>query len=246
MICRTCLRRAAGLTTRSITTQPAARPSPITTTTRTLTTTPRRLNASPSPISSAPATEPTATASTPELTPLTPSTPDSLKTGTLSSCAEGTVLNGLNYFKGKADPVALADAAYPAWLWNCLEVQKKAGAGEGAETGDEFCLLPPPKYPPPHPAANQSVCVPPAKSKKQRRLALKRQRQQEERLLASGDLSALAPKVPLQKQTINLPGAEPGNLAQAVEAADARDELRRAMRKERRAGIRESNYLKSM
>jgi large subunit ribosomal protein L54 len=85
-----------------------------------------------------------------------------------------------------------------------------------------------------------------AKSKKQRRLALKRKRTQEARLLASGDLEALVPKIPLQKQTVNLPGAEPGNVGQAVEAVDKREELRRAMRKERRAGIKESNYLKAM
>ncbi len=101
----------------------------------------------------------------------------------------------------------------------------------------------PPKY---HPHHRPNVECATAKSKKQRRLALKRQRQQEARLLASGDLAALVPKVPLQKQTVNLPSAEPGNLTQAVEAAEAREELRRAMRKERRAGIRESNYLKSM
>lgn len=85
-----------------------------------------------------------------------------------------------------------------------------------------------------------------AKSKKQRRLALKKQRQQEAKLLASGDLEALAPKIPLQKQTVNLPAAEPGNVAQAIEAVDKREELRKAMRKERRAKIRESNYLKAM
>jgi large subunit ribosomal protein L54 len=85
-----------------------------------------------------------------------------------------------------------------------------------------------------------------AKSKKQRRLALKRQRQQEARLLASGDLEALVPKVPLQKQSVNLPAAEPNNLEEAIEAVEKREELRRAMRKERRAKIKESNYLKAM
>jgi large subunit ribosomal protein L54 len=57
----------------------------------------------------------------------------------LSSCPEGTVLTGLNYFKNKTDPVALADDAYPAWLWKCLDVQKKADEGEADEAGDEFC-----------------------------------------------------------------------------------------------------------
>lgn len=57
----------------------------------------------------------------------------------LSSCPAGTVLNGLNYFKGKTDPVALPDDEYPEWLWSCLDVQKKADAEEDADAGDEFC-----------------------------------------------------------------------------------------------------------
>lgn len=85
-----------------------------------------------------------------------------------------------------------------------------------------------------------------AKSKKQRRLALKQQRLQEAKLLESGDLAALVPKIPLQKQTVNLPAAETGDVGQAIEAVGKREELRRAMRKERRAGIKESNYLKGM
>ncbi len=161
MICRTCLRRAAGLTTRPLTTPRIARPIPTTaaSTTRPFTTTLPSRNASPSPSSSAPAatTEPSTPATTdkPELTPLTPATPEFMKAGAASSCPEGTVLNGLNYHKGKKDPVALADAAYPAWLWDCLEVQKKAGDGAGAEAGDEFCTAhpkQPPQIPPPPPS----------------------------------------------------------------------------------------------
>ena len=49
------------------------------------------------------------------------------------------MLNGLNYFKGKQDPVALADNEYPAWLWDCLLVQKKANEEAEADAGDEFC-----------------------------------------------------------------------------------------------------------
>ncbi|KAH6650043.1 mitochondrial ribosomal protein L37-domain-containing protein [Chaetomium tenue] len=222
MICRTCLRRAAGFTTRQITPQPFTR---ATAAARTFTTTLRTRNATPTAPTAAPATTTAAAESTPDLTPLTPpSAGDSeATTEPRSSCPEGTVLSGLNYIKGKNDPVALADEAYPAWLWNCLEVQKKADSTADADAGDEF-----------------------SKSKKQRRLALKRKRVQEARLLASGDLEALVPKIPLQKQTINLPGAEPGNVGQAVAAVDKREELRRAMRKERRAGIKEANYLKAM
>ncbi len=85
-----------------------------------------------------------------------------------------------------------------------------------------------------------------AKSKKQRRLAAKRQKAAEAEMLASGNLEALQPKIPIQQQSINLQGAEDGNVADNIAAADKRQELRLAMRKERRAKIKESNYLKSM
>lgn len=84
-----------------------------------------------------------------------------------------------------------------------------------------------------------------AKSKKQRKLAAKRAKEREARLLAEGNLEALAPKIPLQHQSINLPGQEGGSLEHNLESAAARDELKKAMRKERRAKIKESNYLKS-
>ncbi|KAK4101644.1 hypothetical protein N658DRAFT_523742 [Parathielavia hyrcaniae] len=225
MICRACLRQAGLPSTRQITAQPLTRKPAAAA--RYFSTTLTTRNAAPSPAAAALAT---ASASapvadepaTPDLTPLMPPPADA-KAASLSSCTPGTLLNGLNYFKNKTDPVALPDEAYPSWLWKCLEVQKKADAATDADAGDEF-----------------------SKSKKQRRLALKRQRQQEAKLLASGDLAALVPKIPLQKQTVNLPGAEPGNLAQAVEAVDKREELRQAMRKERRAKIKETNYLKAM
>lgn len=87
---------------------------------------------------------------------------------------------------------------------------------------------------------------PTAKSKKQRKLAAKRQRTLEARLLAEGNLEALAPKVPLQEQSINLPGEEGGTAEQNIAALRAREDLRKAMRKERKAKIKETNYLKSM
>jgi hypothetical protein len=65
-----------------------------------------------------------------------------------SSCPPGTVLNGLNYFKGKTDPVALPDSEYPEWLWSCLDVTKGSAAEEDADAGDEFCMLP--HHLPPH------------------------------------------------------------------------------------------------
>jgi large subunit ribosomal protein L54 len=85
-----------------------------------------------------------------------------------------------------------------------------------------------------------------AKSAKQRKLAAKKQKALEARLLAEGNLEALAPKVPLQQQSINLPGRENASVQENIEAAAKREELRRAMRKERKAKIKEDNYLKSM
>jgi large subunit ribosomal protein L54 len=55
-----------------------------------------------------------------------------------SICPAGTVLSGLNYFKGKEDPVALPDEAYPEWLWKCLELPPKPEADTTA-TAEEFC-----------------------------------------------------------------------------------------------------------
>jgi large subunit ribosomal protein L54 len=48
-------------------------------------------------------------------------------------------LKGLNYLKGRDDPVALEDEEYPEWLWHCLDVKKKSGDEEGA-VGDLFCI----------------------------------------------------------------------------------------------------------
>ncbi|KAF9406602.1 39S ribosomal protein L37, mitochondrial [Podila epigama] len=44
----------------------------------------------------------------------------------VSSAPEGTVLKGINYMKDGKNPVALADDAYPDWLWeiNDPEVRK--------------------------------------------------------------------------------------------------------------------------
>ncbi|KAI9171532.1 hypothetical protein HJFPF1_01018 [Paramyrothecium foliicola] len=140
-----------------------------------------------------------------------------------SICVEGTVLTGLNYTKGKQDPVALKDEDYPEWLWSCLDVMKKSSDAGDDGAADEF-----------------------SKSRKVRREAAKRQRALEAKLLAGGDLEALAPKIPLQHQSVNLPGSENATVAENIEAANKREELRKAMRKERKAKIKESNYLKSM
>jgi large subunit ribosomal protein L54 len=77
-------------------------------------------------------------------------------------------------------------------------------------------------------------------------VAAKRQRKLEARLLASGDTEALVPKVPLQQQTIDLPANEEGSVKGALQAVEKREELTKAMRGERRAKIKERNFLKGM
>jgi large subunit ribosomal protein L54 len=47
-------------------------------------------------------------------------------------------LKGLNYFKGRDDPVALKEDEYPEWLWRCLDAKKVEGEDD-ASAGDEFC-----------------------------------------------------------------------------------------------------------
>ncbi|KAI5205699.1 hypothetical protein E4T39_02801 [Aureobasidium subglaciale] len=136
-----------------------------------------------------------------------------------SSVAAGTPLKGLNFIKGKNDPVALEDSEYPTWLWGILKKKggESAGAADASVEGDLF-----------------------SKSKKQRRVAAKALRKQQ--LLNPG---ALAPKVPLHEQTIDLPAGD-GSLNGAIEAMEARDALTKSMRKNRRAKIKEANFLKAM
>jgi len=148
MICRTCLRRAAGLASRqlnlsSTTTLSQTLAAPFSTTTlRTFSTSLPILNTS----SASAEAQPAAAQGAPDLNPVTPGAAAAAAEGEgkkpLSSCPAGTVLKGLNYFKGKNDPVALPDEAYPEWLWRCLEVKKKTNEGEeGVDVGDEFCTF---------------------------------------------------------------------------------------------------------
>ena len=64
----------------------------------------------------------------------------------VSAAQAGSVLKGINYIKGRDDPVAKAEEEYPEWLWKCLETEKKGGE-EGAIEGDEFCAYIPAWWP---------------------------------------------------------------------------------------------------
>lgn len=121
MICRSCLQRATALGQRSIVQRAPIR---------------RTFSAiSPRQSAAAAAAAPTAPAGSNAT-----ATPD--EAAARSSCPPGTILNGLNYFKGKTDPVALPDTDYPEWLWSCLDVTKGSAAEEDADAGDEFCTFP--------------------------------------------------------------------------------------------------------
>ncbi|RKP05055.1 mitochondrial ribosomal protein L37-domain-containing protein, partial [Thamnocephalis sphaerospora] len=48
----------------------------------------------------------------------------------VSSTPEGTVLKGLNYMREGKDPVALADDAYPDWIWTLLTPRPPTGQME--------------------------------------------------------------------------------------------------------------------
>ncbi|KAI1106713.1 mitochondrial ribosomal protein L37-domain-containing protein [Jackrogersella minutella] len=215
MNCQRCLRRASALSSRIPRIIPLRSPAA-----------PRPFSHTIAQRSSAPAPEPPPPSDGEQQpafsTPLADDAAAEEKPG-LSICPEGTVLTGLNYFKNRQDPVALADDAYPEWLWTVLETQNQNDTEEEDDAALEF-----------------------SKSKKQRRLAAKRQRALEARILAEGNLEALAPKIPLQQQSINLPANQDGTTEGAIAAKEARDSLNKAMRLERRIKIKESNYLKTM
>ena len=79
-----------------------------------------------------------------------------------------------------------------------------------------------------------------AKSKKQRQRAAKALRKQQ--LLHP---EALAPKVPVYEQSVDLPGGD-GSVRGALRAGEAREDLTRKMREKRRGSIKEENFLKGM
>lgn len=50
------------------------------------------------------------------------------------------MLKGLNFYKDKQDPVAMADDEYPAWLWGVLDKGKGGveAKGAGVDEGDLY------------------------------------------------------------------------------------------------------------
>ncbi|KZF23726.1 hypothetical protein L228DRAFT_260497 [Xylona heveae TC161] len=178
------------------------------------------------PDGAGPSSATSTSAAQPFSTPLTPSPAAQGIKGTpakssapaipVSSVPAGTPLKGLAFLKNQPDPIAKEDSEYPAWLWKCL-AEKEAANEKEAEVGDLY-----------------------SKSRKQRRLAAKRLRK-----LALLNPESLAPKVPLQEQSIDLPAGD-GTAQGAIEAKFSRDELTKAMRTKRRSLIKEDNFLRGM
>lgn len=54
------------------------------------------------------------------------------------------------------------------------------------------------------------------------------------------------PRVPLEEQSIDLPGNKDGTMVGALEALRARQDLTKALRTKRRSAIKEANFLKGM
>ncbi|KAG8626398.1 hypothetical protein KVT40_005343 [Elsinoe batatas] len=190
--------------------------------------------ASPRPAPPGTSHQPPAATSTsaaqPFSAPLTPAQPKAKKEKApkipKSSIPAGMPLKGLNLIKGKQDPIAMEDKDYPAWLWTLLVDSKSSGSGAAEGEGDLY-----------------------AKSAKQRRKAAKALRKREAALAASGE--SLAPPVPIEEQSVDLPVGDSLGTSEAavqlnIEATSARQDVTKALRKKRRAKIKEMNFLKSM
>ena len=50
-----------------------------------------------------------------------------------STCPADTILPGINYLKGQAPVVALADEEYPQWLWTILQPKVLEDDGPGGK-----------------------------------------------------------------------------------------------------------------
>ena len=143
MICRSCIRSAAS-TALGRRPAPAGAPALALARRPLSTSLPRRGQTDAAPASAVAGPVPPAETPNPVFkAPLSDKGADAAESDepsqALSACATGTVLAGLNYFKNQTDPVAMADNKYPAWLWRCLDVQKKAADEDADEGGDEFC-----------------------------------------------------------------------------------------------------------
>ncbi len=160
----------------------------------------------------------------------------------------GAPLRGLNYLKDRNDPVALPDAEYPEWLWTCIEPtagKKKSGGGDdggGAAAGSLPSLSS---------FVHRWVCNRvwrgPDDERDIGQSTKKATGGKAARKLASmSGVESARQTVPLAEQSVDLPSNPRQDLEGAMQAANARDELTKALRVRRRGSIKEANFLKGM
>ncbi|EYE90025.1 mitochondrial 54S ribosomal protein mL54 [Aspergillus ruber CBS 135680] len=137
----------------------------------------------------------------------------------VSSCAAGTKLNGLNYFKNKPDVFAREDEEYPEWLWGLLEgfeSKKKAQDGgvdpstlnkKGRKKLEKKLAAQAAALPPKIPVHHQATDITPASYNRPQ----------------AGDI-----------------------FTQATESLEKRTEITKSAREARRKEIRESNFLRGL
>lgn len=135
MICTRCFSRRTPAFARAFTTTPSRLSTPITAETST-TATPRSPSGAPAATSKPGVAQPFSTPLTPAAAPAPSAKASAPKVQ--SSVPAGTVLKGLNFYKDKQDPVAMADEEYPAWLWRVLDKTSADQAGVVVDEGDLY------------------------------------------------------------------------------------------------------------
>ncbi|KAE8144474.1 mitochondrial ribosomal protein L37-domain-containing protein [Aspergillus avenaceus] len=136
-----------------------------------------------------------------------------------SSCAAGTTLNGLNYFKNKPDVVALEDSEYPEWLWSLLDDAKKQSKSEGGVD-------------------------PSTLNKKQRKRYEKKMAARAATLPPK--IPAHHHATDITPAPYNRGDQEADLLSMAAESLEKRSEITKSAREARRKAIREDNFLRGL
>ncbi|KAL4882769.1 mitochondrial ribosomal protein L37-domain-containing protein [Aspergillus karnatakaensis] len=135
-----------------------------------------------------------------------------------SSCAPGTPLYGLNYFKNKPDIVALEDSEYPEWLWSLLDESSKSAKKGGVD--------------------------PSTLNKAQRKKYDRRMAERQSKLPPVIPVHHQA--TDLTPAPYNRTGEAPDPITEAAESLDKRAEIKKSARVARRKAIREDNFLRGL
>ncbi|OJJ00144.1 hypothetical protein ASPVEDRAFT_127154 [Aspergillus versicolor CBS 583.65] len=136
-----------------------------------------------------------------------------------SSCLPGTPIQGLNYFRNKADPIAMEDNEYPEWLWSLLDSSKKEAKKGGVD--------------------------PNTLNKKQRKRYEKKMAARAATLPVQIPVHHQATDITPAQYNRN--GKAPEDiLGEATESQEKRSEITKSSREARRKAIREANFLSGL